>query len=488
INFLGMQSIYYTRFESSFINVQNLPYNSRFDNLGSATTIDGVGSEYQKTTLVSFITRINYAYQDKYLVTLSDRWDGSSKLGKDNKWTSFPSVALAWRISAENFMQSQPVFSSLKLRLSYGFVGNDNISPYLTQSNAGLLRKYDFGGTYSPGNEPTGLANKKLTWERSHELDAGLDFGLIKGRIYGTVDIYNKLSEKLLMMRKLPTESGWGVIWDNVGSVRNKGVELTFTSVNVDGKNFYWTTSFNFTKNSNEIVELYGEKVDDIGNNWFIGEPVNVIYDYNMTGIWQESERNQALTYGQLPGQARVQDVDNNKIIEARKDKLILGSPDPDWIGGFTTTFRYKNFDLSGSLYTKQGMFVLSGFHQNFANVDDRGRQKLDINFYMPPNEMTPTHISNEYPQPKNVGPYYQNVGYYRDASFIKVKNITLGYTFSNSVTNKLLLNNLRLYVNVLNPFVFTKYDGFDPEWADATYANGGTSSVTYQFGINVKF
>jgi hypothetical protein len=207
-----------------------------------------------------------------------------------------------------------------------------------------------------------------------------------------------------------------------------------------------------------------------------------------MIGIWQESERDLALTYGQLPGQARVKDVNDNGIIEAGKDKMILGSPDPDWIGGLSTTFRYKNLDLSGSLYTKQGVFVLSGFHQNFANVDDRGRQKLDINFYMPPNEMTPAHASNEYPQPKNVGPYYQNVGYYRDASFVKVKNITLGYTFSNSLTSRLMLSNLRLYVNILNPFVFTKYDGFDPEWADATYANGGTSSVTYQFGINVKF
>ena len=487
-NFMGMQSVYYTRYENSFINVQNLPYDSKFDNLGSATTIDGVGSLYQKTTLVSLITRLNYAYKDKYLVTISDRWDGSSKLAAGHQWTSFPSFALAWRVSAEDFMQSLDFLSSLKARVSYGFVGNDNIPPYLTQSNAGLVRKYDFLGVYSPGNESTGLANKVLTWERSHELDAGLDFGFIQGRIYGTVDFYNKLSEKLLMQRKLPFESGWNLIWDNVGSVRNKGVELSLTTVNIDSKNFNWTTSFNFSKNKNEIVELYGEKVDDIGNNWFIGNPVNVIYNYNMIGIWQESERAQALTYGQLPGQAKVLDADNSGAIEAGKDKMILGSPDPDWIGGFSTTVQFKNFDLSGSLYTKQGVFLLSYFHQNFANVDDRGRQKLDINFYMPANEMTPAHASNEYPQPKNVGPYYQDVGYYRDASFVKVKNISLGYTFDNTLVKKMSLNSLRLYVNVLNPFVFTKYDGFDPEWADATYANGGVSSVTYQFGVNVKF
>lgn len=182
-------------------------------------------------------------------------------------------------------------------------------------------------------------------------------------------------------------------------------------------------------------------------------------------------------------------DFDGKGVIE-ESDKRMLGSTLPDWTGGFYTTLTFRNFDLSASLTTRQGVFIYSPFHAEYTNHEDRGRSKLNINWYMQENPVTQTRVDEFYPQPKNAGIYWRNarVGYYRDASFVKVKNITLGYTFPAATLDQLGLRSLRVYANVLNPFVFTDYDGFDPEWAGASLSDGGISSITYQFGVNLKF
>jgi TonB-linked SusC/RagA family outer membrane protein len=494
INAMGLYSVYSTRHESSSIDVKNLPFEAGIYNMGAAGTINSVGSSFSQATMLSFVARVNYDFKGKYLVTMSNRWDGSSKLSEGNKWDFFPSGAVAWRISEEGFMETVDAISNLKARVSYGFTGNNAIDPYQTQKFADQIMYYDFEGVTANGFTLSQVANELLTWERTRELNVGIDFGFFNNRVSGSIDVYDKLSKELLMTQKLPLEAGWASMTANVGSVSNKGVEIGLTTVNIDKKDLRWTTSFTFAKNNNEIVEIYGGTDDDVGNQWFIGEPVEVIYNYEFDGIWQADEVAEAERYGMGEGQAKIVDQNSDGKFTAEDDRIILGSPMPDWTASLSSQLKYKNFDFSFALFTNQGVTVNSGFHSNFADVRDRGRQKLDIDsWYVPQNPATSPNgpkVSNTYPQPRNAGTYWRNdgIGYIKDASFVKVKNITLGYTISPSVLQTAKIKTCRLYVNLLNPLVFTSYEGWDPEWADATLQQGGVSFITYQFGVNLKF
>lgn len=320
----------------------------------------------------------------------------------------------------------------------------------------------------------------------------GVDFGLWRDRITGSVDIYDRLSDDLLFTQDLPSETGFSNINANVASVNNRGVELALTTRNIQTEDVTWTTSFTFTKNTNELRSIYGQsEVDDIGNNLFIGESLDAIYNYKFTGIWQADEVAEAAGYGMQEGQEKLLDVNNDGQYTPDADRIILGSSNPDWTGSFFSSLRVKNFDLSTSVIVTQGVLVYSNFHSNFADTRDRGRQKLDIDWYVPANDAgLPARASNTYPQPRNEGSFWRNngVGYYKDASFVKVQNIALGYNLGSESLEKLGLNALRVYANVLNPFVFTDYEGYDPEWAGASLNTGRPSSVTYQLGFNLKF
>ena len=492
LNLMGLVSSYYTRSEFTSIDVKNLPFDSGIYNLGSAGTINSVGSNFIKATMLSYVLRANYSFKGKYLVTLSNRWDGSSKLSEGNKWNAFPSGAFGWRLSEEEFIQDMGKISNLKLRASYGFTGNNAVAPYQTRSYADKLVYYDFFGSTANGFRPAQIANNILTWEKTRELNVGLDIGVFDQRITGSVDVYSKLSKELLMEQKLPAESGWASMQANVGSVSNKGVELMLHTINIDKKDLTWDMTLTFSKNVNEIVEIYGGKNDDIGNNWFIGEPVAVHYNYKYDGVWQADEAEEAAFYGFKEGNAKVVDY-GEKGYSADEDRMILGSPLPDWIGSFSTYVKYKNFDFSANLFTNQGVLVFSHFHDNFADVRSRGRQKLDVNYYVPQNNITAPNgpkVSNEYPQPRNEGSFWtaDNVAFYHDASFVKVKNITLGYTLGKKALDKIHVKSCRIYANILNPFVFTSYEGYDPEWGGAQLSEGGVASVTYQFGVNLQF
>ena len=489
---LGLFSLYSNRTDVNYQSVRNLPFDTGFYNTGSGeqSTFD-VSSAFTKQTLTSYALRLNYSFKDRYLITLSNRWDGSSLLSERNRWDTFPSAALAWRMSEEDFMQNQNIFSNLKWRISYGFTGNNIISPYSTRNLVNNQLYYDFNGSTANGFLPGSLANPNLAWEKTREVNAGVDFGLFRNRVEGSVDVYDRLSDDLLLDQRLPLESGWESISANVGSVRNKGVEISLTTRNIQTEDFTWNTTFTFTRNVNEIESIYGQdQVDDIGNNLFIGESIDAHYNYDFQGIWQADEIAEAQGYGMEEGQEKLRDV-NGDGRYTPEDRVILGSTNPDWSGSLFTTFKYKNIDLSASMITNQGVLVYSNFHSNFGNVMDRGRQKLDINWYIPENDAgLPAQTSNTYPEAGNAGSFWRNdgVGYYRDASFVKVKNIALGYTFNNDVLDKLKLKNLRVYANVLNPFVFTDYEGYDPEWASASLNTGRPSWVTYQLGFNLKF
>ncbi|MCX2678398.1 TonB-dependent receptor [Galbibacter sp. EGI 63066] len=490
---LALQSLFYSRTESSFMSSRNMPFDTGFHNIGSGESgTYNLGTNYVKQTLSSYALRLNYSYKGRYMITLSNRWDGSSLLSEDKRWDTFPSGAIAWRISEEGFMNNSQTISNLKLRASYGFTGNNNVSPYSSQNSLDRQLYYDFDGEIANGWVPSQLANKSLGWEKTREMNFGLDFGLFSNRLSGAVDVYDRLSDDLILEQRLPIESGWPSINANVGSVKNQGVEASLTGRIISNDKVTWTTTATFTKNTNSIEELYGQdEVDDVGNGWFIGESINAHYNYRFAGIWQADEVAEAESYNQTEGQAKVEDINNDGVIDPDDDRVILGSSDPDWAGSLFTKLTVGNIDLSASLITSQGVYAYSNFHSNFTNTRDRGRQKLNIDWYVPENQAgVPAQASNSYPQPRNMGTYWRNdgVGYYRDASFVKVKNISLGYTFNENLIDKLSIKHLRVYANVLNPFVFTDYDGWDPEWAGAGLGIGRVSSITYQLGINLKF
>jgi TonB-linked SusC/RagA family outer membrane protein len=492
---LLLQSSYYNEDISSYAYSNGQPFNTDIYNLGSGVqTSYQISSGYTKRTLSSFAGRLNYAYKGKYLLTASTRYDGSSVLSPGNKWTNFPSVALAWRVSKESFLADNKIVSDLKLRASLGYTGNDNVAPYTTQSALNQQTFYANGANLVSGWQSEALANKTLTWEKTRELNFGLDFGFLRNRITGTVDVYDRLSEDLIYRQQLPAETGWRYTFSNVGSVSNKGVEVLLTTKNIQSEKIFWETTFTFSKNVNELVSIYGQdRVSDIGNNLFIGESLDSNYNYIYDGVWQESEATQAAAYGQKPGMARPKDINGDGKFDAN-DRAIIGNSQPKWQGSFYNKLTFGNFDFNFSLITSQGQTVLSTFHRNFTDVTDRGRQKLAMDYFIPTNgagiESNPnTENPRPGPQATGAGAFWASgMAYYRDNSFVKVKNISLGYTFSSSLLRDLKINGLRIYINVLDPFVFTKFDGYDPEWAGAAFGVNRPASVTTQFGLSAKF
>lgn len=470
-----------------------LPFNSEFYNLGSANTLN-TASSYQKSTLMSYTNRLNYSFRDKYLFTASARWDGSSRLATGHKWAFFPSAAVAWRASEEGFLQGAEAVSNLKLRLSFGYTGNDNISPYETQFAVNNQTYYDWDGNLANGFRPSAIANKDLTWERTREWNLGVDFGFLDNRISGEVNLYDKLSLNLLMERKLAVPTGWSTMVDNVGSLSNRGVEVQLRTINVRTSNFSWETNLTFSANRNKIVELYGKKEDDVANRWFIGQPAEVVYAMVFDGIVQKDEAPEG--DNTLEGTAKVMDLNGDGVIDIDNDMKVLGSPIPTWIGGVTTTLVYKNWDLSANLYTNQGVLIYSPFHTEFTDLNSK--QVLDVPYYMRDNPITESRYSNTYPQPRNQGQYwgedaedYGYPGFNKDASFVRLQNITLGYNMSPDFLNRLGIQDVRFYVNAINPFVWTQYEGFDPEWAGAEMSGEEANSTAfsiYQIGTNIKF
>jgi len=502
--FLALQSIYTENIETSFASSRNLPFERDFYNLGSgAQNTFNLSTGFLSETLTSYALRLNYDFKGKYFVTLSNRWDGYSLFSDGNKWDSFPSAAFAWRISQEDFLENSTALSNLKLRASYGFTGNNafdrKITPYPTLNVLDSQAFYDFDDAVS-GFSSSGLANSDLKWEKTQEWNVGLDFGIANNRINGSVDVYNRLSEDVISILQLPGELGVsGGILANASSVRNKGVEVVLGAKIVDTEAIGWDVNLTYTNNTNTIESINGQsEIDDIGNGFFLGESIGVRgenenrsnYNYVFDGIWQANERDQAASFGQSEGQAKVKDINGDGTIDPDDDRVVLGSVDPDWTGSLFTRLRLGNFDISASAIVSQGVFTRSPWLDNFTDTRDRGRQKADIGWYVPENGAgLPAQFSNEYPQPRNQGTYWRNdeVGYYADIDFVKIKNIALGYNFDSKVLDRFKLKGLRIYANVLNPFVFTDYMGYDPETASASLGVGRVATITYQLGLNVK-
>lgn len=480
-----LQSIQQDLKETLGASVQNTPSDIlKYYDLASGLLIDGVDSDYVKWNMASFMGRINYNYLGRYLLTVSARYDGSSRLADGHKWVLFPSAALAWRISDESFMKSLSWVDNLKFRLGYGKTGNSSVDPYQTRGKLGKKRYvYNNGATEIMGYAPSLMANSSLTWETTDQWNIGLDFGFLKNRINGSIELYLQNTHDLLLERQLPVVSGFSSVMSNVGSTRNKGIEITLNTRNIQTKNFTWSTDWMFSANKEEIVELYNGKSDDIGNRWFIGNPIDVYYNYEKIGIWQNTPEDLAemakfneeggnFTVGSI----KLRDVDGDyKITD--KDKIILGNKRPKFVASLVNNIEYKGFDFSIFLYASVGRMLKN----DIEFMEKPGRaNSVRVNYW------TPNNPTNDFPRPSadtEKLDYISTIGYDK-ADFLRIRNITLGYTLPKDLTQKVMLNKVRFYLSANNPFIFTNFTGVDPEGA-----NGRTSPsyTTWMFGVNLS-
>ncbi len=475
-----VSSIYKHREDHSEAQVRNFPTDDfLFFNLGAGSDIRTLKSSYNQESLASFLGRISYDYQGKYYATVNGRYDGSSRLAPGNKWAFFPSAAVAWRVSEEAFMQDNNTFTNLKVRLSYGKTGSAAVDRYQSQVSMSNIF-YDFDNNGVSAVNIGGIANYGLTWEETEELNLGIDFGILGNRISGSLELYDRESNMLLRQRNLPLVTGHNSIWDNIGSLKNQGFELSVNTVNIKRGDFEWNTNITFSTNKNEILEIYGSGENDEGNQWFIGEDITTHWEYQTDGIWQLDEASEAAKYSQDPGEVKVVDQNNDGKIDT-DDRVFIGKETPDWYGSMINTIKYKNFDLSVFINTRQGQMVKSEFHNKFAWDQDGRFNGLKTNYWTPDNPTGTWH------QPGNAGPY-RGLENFMETSYWKVGYINLGYNFSDRLAERLHLEKLRLYVSAQNPFVFTDYEGWDPENASENTWGYAFMTRSILFGINVQF
>jgi len=484
IGMTAVQSAVQERFESEGASVENLSYNSDWYALSTASAILSVTSGLTHRTIQSYMGRLNYNYSDKYLMTLTGRYDGASVLAEGNKWAFFPSVAFAWRAVDESFVKKLNTFSDLKVRLSYGEVGNDVVAPYSTQAYLAKTA-YDFNSAAAYGYAPKNIGNSSLKWEKSAEFNFGLNLGFLNNRIMADVEFYKKTTNDLIQNVAVPTSLGFSAVTANVGKLENKGVEVSLNTVNVQTKDFKWNTTINFSSNQNKIIELYGGSVtSDIANKLFVGKPLRANFYYQFDGIWQNSEATEAAKYGQVPGSVKVVDQNNDGKISSSAgsdDRVYLGTELPKWIGGINNTISYKQWDFSFFIYTRQkSQFKNAMLAGTMGELGGRYNH-LNLNYW------TTDNPTNDYYGVWQANPYREAIQY-QDASFWRLSNITLGYTLPNTLLDRLKFSRMRCYVQANNPFVYTKKKiWMDPEFNSGAYQDD-VSSSTIIFGVNISF
>jgi TonB-linked SusC/RagA family outer membrane protein len=424
------------------------------DNLGAGTKQTSA-SNRDRYGLNSQMGRLFYSYDSRYLVTLTARRDGSSVFGANtSKYGVFPSAAIGWNISNESFMKNAAFIDNLKLRVSYGKTGNEAISVYRTISTDNTAVS-PFNGVSTIGVIAGNLGNTNLQWENTKTTNIGIDFSILKSRINGTIDAYQNKTSGLLLSRSLPIITGYSSVLENIGKTSNKGIELTLNTKNINGNDFRWETTIVFSANKNRITDLYGDGKDDLGNSWFIGHPIGVIYDYKMTGIWQAGEDVSKQDPTARPGSLKFADLNGDGKITGDGDRTILGQTTPKWTGGLTNTFHYKNFNLNIFIQTAQGM-TRNNVDLGYGDETGRRNTPAEVGYWTPENQ------SNTRPALS-----YNNTlgyGYASDASYTRIKDVTFSYVFSPAALEKLHLGGLTIYASGRNLHTFTKWIGWDPE------------------------
>lgn len=450
--------------------------------IATAERLTANTSSLVETSMLSYMGRLNYSYKGKYLLTLTGRSDGASVFGINNKYAFFPAAAAAWHVGEESFLKDNVKWiDMLKLRLSYGANGNQAITPYRTLDRLYSDVKYIWGDTgvpvttaYLAGN---GIGNPNLKWETTYSTNLGLDFQLFKNRLSGSVDAYISRTKDLLMERIVPIMNGYNRIWDNVGETQNKGIEVTLNTVNISKKDFKWSSTGVFSLNRDKIVELRGDGIDDIGNNWYIGKPLRIFYDYNMIGIWQTGE-NYSMQPGAAAGAAKLEDVNGDGTITPA-DRKVIGSKNPSYTASFANRLSYKNFYASALVTGVFGVWR----DDNMANM---GAWTFGItNYVHGANYWTP-----ENPNATIVSPGYLNTqqghGYYKKVNYVQVRNITFGYRVPQNIAKKVGVSGIDVNASVNNLHTFSNIRqvlNYDNTWM-ASFP----TARSYMFGLNVNF
>ena len=464
-----------------------------------------IGSGLTKRQLTSYMGRLNYSFNDRYLLTVSGRFDGASQLAEGNKWAFFPSAALAWRMDKEEFLQNVSWLSQLKFRLGVGSTGNSAVTPGQT---LGPIQSFyvPFGGATNTiaytTNEPNytatqiSMANKDMGWEYTTQYNLGVDFSIFRGRLNGTVDVYKSNTKDLLMTMIIPTLTGYPNTTANIGETKNKGIDISLNAVNVQTKDFQWSTSINAAWQKDEIVSLATGKTDDKANLWFIGNSISVIYGIDGGGVFNTSDsaymkklnsKISAPANQFTVGKAMPIDKNNDSIINA-DDRVIIGNTNPRWTLGLSNTFTYKGIELSVMVYGRFGYKIATGGESQIGRYNQR-----EIDYW------TPDNPNAEYQKPiynEAGGDAYSGVLGYRSGSFLKIRDISLGYNFPKTMISKLGIENLKVYVQAKNPgYIYSSIDWID---LDNSISRNGTSgnptviSTVYNrgfvFGVNVVF
>lgn len=479
--------------ESSSMSANNISKSSYLWNaMGSvdltATESDAsMSSGLTERQLESYMARFNYIFKEKYLLTATGRWDGASQLSDGHKWDFFPSMSFGWRLSQEDFIKSIPAITQLKVRFGVGTTGNSAVDPYATLGAiSSVYLPFGTGGSNTLAyttNEPyymsdlNEMANEDLGWEKTTQYNLGIDYSLFNGRVYGAMDMYKSFTNDLIMKMSISSITGYSATYANIGKTKNKGIDLTLNVVPVMTKNLTWDFGVSGAYQQDEIVELSTGKNDDVSNKWFIGQPISVYYGYECDGLWQEEDADEMAKYTEEEFEAgMVKPVDQNgDYIIDDDDRVILGQKNPKFTLGINSAVNYKDFDLSFMMVGRLGRMREGGGQSQTGLY-----QQAEIDYW------TPTNTDAEWQKPilsTSGGDSYSGLLGYQKASFIKMRNISLGYNISSKFCNKVGIGSGKLYVQAQNPFmVYSTIDYLDLDTGSSTF------NRSWVLGVNVNF
>jgi TonB-linked SusC/RagA family outer membrane protein len=479
-----------TRAQSQNLFNDALGYNNL--NIGTTQTTANTPTDAQVSNSVSSMARLNYRFKGRYLLTFTARRDGSSRFGENKKYGTFPSAAVAWVISNEAFMDRFTYLNMLKLRLSYGKVGNIAGAPYQSLGQF-VTTQYVFGdgsptytGVYS---DPAYMPQPDLGWETTTASNVGIDFEFLKSRIGGTIEYYYTKTTDMLQRQSVSTLTGFSNQYINIGQVNNRGIEITLNTININTKKFTWSSNIVFSANKNKIVHIKnqdankdGVEDNDLANSWFIGQPINVAYDYQFDGIYQEGDQ---LPAGYKPGWIKVKDQNKNGSISPNDDRVIIGQYDPKYRWGFTNTFKYQGFSLAVFINAMEGFiapFDLLSVENSTGGGSFPGRpvNMLDAGYW------TPANKSNTRPGLNWTNPL--GMHFYAKRDFIRLQDVSLAYELPKSIIDQYRLTNFRIYVSGRNLATRTDWPGPDPESGNRTVTTIYPTPRTITVGLNLGF
>jgi TonB-dependent starch-binding outer membrane protein SusC len=511
---------------NTYINAQGFSSdNTGIDDLGGASQINSRFNSSFKQTLNSFLGRVNYVYGGRYMLTASYRADGSSVFGANNKWGYFPSAALAWRVSEEKFIKNLGIFSNLKFRGSWGKTGNQAIQPYQTLATvaSGFNYPYEGNGTANIGFQLGRPENPDLKWESTAQTNLGIDLGFFNDRLFLTVDVYKKHTSDLLLNKQVEAYTGFSTKLANVGSIENKGLEISLGARPVSTENFRWNTAFNISFNKSKVLALLNDAPLAIrtstGGGYQIygsafslkylqvGQPIDQMRGYINLGTWSEAERAEAAKFGQAPGEAKWKDVNGDgKITRSADGNQVIGNASPKFIYGWNNNLSYKNFDLTFLFQGSYGNDIFNavriktenasnGLSTNLNNRWTKENQNTNVPVFLSTRERNQLNLGPN--QTAGIGADQRSSRWIEDGSYLRLKNITFTYNIPVAVLNKLHVSRLSAYFTAANLVTFTKYTGYDPEVSSFNAGGAGglgidlsnyPTSKTFLFGVNLTF